>query len=112
MNSLVQIAAGVQRKTPFYAEENSATVAQALVDKNGHVMQPVYSASAAQAAVTPGNTNSEIGGLTIGATYSQAEVTALRDKCEELADDLRNTVALTNALRLALVNAGLIKGAA
>lgn len=39
--------------------------------------------------VTLGNTNSEIGGLTISAAYSQAEVTALRDKCEELADDLR-----------------------
>lgn len=37
----------------------------------------------------PGNTDGEIGGLTISAGYSQSEVTALRDKCEELADDLR-----------------------
>lgn len=36
-----------------------------------------------------GNTNNEIGGLTISAVYDQAEVTALRDKTEELADDVR-----------------------
>lgn len=36
-----------------------------------------------------GNTDSEIGALTISGSYSQAEVTALRDKCEELADDVR-----------------------
>lgn len=41
------------------------------------------------AFVTTGNADAEIGGLTIGATYSQAEVQALRDKCEELADDVR-----------------------
>jgi len=40
-------------------------------------------------AVTLGNTNGEIGGLTISGSYSQAEVTALRDKVEELADDVR-----------------------
>ncbi len=44
---------------------------------------------------TLGNTNAEIGGLTIGATYSQTEVQALRDKSEELADDVR---ALASAL--------------
>lgn len=37
----------------------------------------------------PGNANAEIGGLTIGGTYSQSEVQALRDKTEELADDFR-----------------------
>ena len=47
-----------------------------------------------------GNTNNEIGGLTIGASYSQAEVTALRDKAEELADDVR---ALMTALQDAKV---------
>jgi len=41
------------------------------------------------APLTIGNANSEIGGLTISASYAQAEVTALRDKCEELADDVR-----------------------
>lgn len=51
--------------------------------------------------VTFGNTNGEIGGLTISAGYVQAEVVALRDKCEELADDCRN-------LRAALATLGLI----
>lgn len=51
--------------------------------------------------VTFGNTNGEIGGLTISAAYNQGEVTALRDKCEELADDCRN-------LKAALVTLGLI----
>ena len=52
-------------------------------------------------AITLGNTDGEIGGLTIGGTYSQSEVQALRAKCEELADDVR-------ALVLALQNAGII----
>lgn len=38
---------------------------------------------------TLGNTDAEISGLTIGATYSQSEVQALRTKLEELADDVR-----------------------
>lgn len=44
---------------------------------------------------TLGNTDSEIGSLTIGGTYNQAEIQALRTKCEELADDVR---ALATAL--------------
>jgi len=39
---------------------------------------------------TPGNTDNEIGGLTFSSTVTQAECEALRDKCEELADDVRN----------------------
>lgn len=46
----------------------------------------------ATATFTPGNTDNEIGGLAISAAYSQAEVQALRDKCEELADDVRSLV--------------------
>ena len=69
-------------------------------------------AAAAQAAVTLGNTNNEIGGLTISVGYSQAEVQALRDKCEELADDVRNLSTLVHALRTALINANIIKGSA
>ena len=52
-------------------------------------------------AVSLGNTDNEIGGLTISATYSQAEMQVLRDKCEELADDVR-------ALKAALSGYGLI----
>lgn len=73
------------------------------------IVQPAH---ADQAAVTLGNNNNEIGGLTISAAYDQAEVTALRDKAEELADDVRALSVLLHAIRTALVNAGLIKGAA
>jgi hypothetical protein len=73
------------------------------------VTQP---ASADQAIVTLGNANGEIGGLTISAAYSDTEVIALRDKCEELADDVRALSTLVHSLRTALVNLGAIKGAA
>ena len=73
------------------------------------VIQP---AAAGQAATVMGNADNEIGGLTIGGTYTQAEVVALRDRCEELADDVRALHTLVHALRTALVNAGIIKGAA
>lgn len=36
-----------------------------------------------------GNANSEISALTFSSTPTQAEAEALRDKCEELADDVR-----------------------
>ena len=73
------------------------------------VVQP---SGAGQAAVTLGNTDNEIGGLTIGAAYSQAEIQALRDKCEELADDVRALSTLVLALRTGLVAAGVVKGGA
>jgi hypothetical protein len=73
------------------------------------VTQP---AGAGPAAVTLGNTDNAIGGLSIGAACSQAEVQALRDKCEELADDVRALSALVHALRGALVAVGVIKGGA
>jgi len=69
-------------------------------------------ANASQAAVTLGNTDNEIGGLTLSLMYSQAEVQSLRDKCEELADDVRNLSTLVHALRTALINALVIKGSA
>ena len=47
--------------------------------------------------MTLGNTDNAIGGLSIGATYSQAEVQALRDKCEQLADDVRALSTLIHA---------------
>lgn len=46
------------------------------------------------------------------ASPTQAEVQALRDKCEELADDVRALSVLVHALRTALVTEGLIKGGA
>jgi hypothetical protein len=73
------------------------------------VTQP---AGAAQAAVTLGNADGEIGGLTISETPTQAEVQALRDACEELADDVRAWSALVHSLREALVPVGVVKGGA
>jgi len=73
------------------------------------VVQP---SGAAQAAVTLGNTDGEIGGLTVSASPTQAEVQALRDKAEELADDVRALSTLVHALRGALVAVGVVKGGA
>ena len=73
------------------------------------VTQP---AGADQAAVTLGNTDGEIAGLGISDPPTQAEVQALRDACEELADDVRALAALVHALRGALVAVGVIKGGA
>ena len=74
---------------------------------------PVVRPSGAdQAAVTLGNTDGEIGGLTISEPPTQAEVQAMRDACEELADDVRALATLAHALRGALVAVGVVKGGA
>ena len=64
------------------------------------VVQP---SGADQAAVTLGNTDGEIGGLSISDPPTQAEVQALRDKCEQLMDDVQALSTLVRALRGALV---------
>lgn len=70
----------------------------------------VYDGSAWRSFIKPqttpptvlhGNVDGVIGALTIGSTYSQAQVQALRDACETLADDVRS-------LRAALVTLGLV----
>jgi hypothetical protein len=49
-----------------------------------YVVTPILQPSGTdQAAVTLGNTDGEIGGLTISDPPTQAEVQALRDACEE-----------------------------
>jgi hypothetical protein len=73
------------------------------------VMQP---SAADQAAVTMGNTDGAIGGLTISDPPTQAEVQALRGKAEELADNMRALSTLVHALREALVAMGVVKGGA
>jgi hypothetical protein len=73
------------------------------------VTQP---AGASQAAVTLTNTDGVIGGLTISDPPTQAEVQALRDACEELADDVRALETLVHAMRAALVAVGVLKGSA
>jgi len=49
---------------------------------------------------------------TVSLPPTQAEVQALRDKCEELADDVRALSMLVHALRAALVAVGVVKGGA
>jgi hypothetical protein len=78
--------------------------------KRAHVAPVTQPAGADQAAVTLGNGDGEIAGFAISDPPTQAEVQALRDKCEELADDLRALSVLVHALRTALVAVGLIKG--
>lgn len=73
------------------------------------VVQP---ANANQAAVTLGNTDGEISALTFSASPTQAECEALRDKAEELADDVRALSTLLHQIRSDLVTIGVIKGAA
>ena len=48
--------------------------------------------------------------LTLSRPPTQAEVPALRDKCEELADDVRALGTLVHALWGALVAVGVVKG--
>jgi hypothetical protein len=62
--------------------------------------------------VALGNADGEIGGLTISDPPTQAEVQALRDNTEALADDVRALSALVHALREALVSVGVVKGGA
>ena len=68
---------------------------------NSSVLGFFGAAPVTKTTVTLGNTDNEIGGLTLSESYSQAEVQALRDKCEELADDVR-------ALKAALSSYGLV----
>lgn len=65
---------------------------------------------ASQAAVTLGNVDGAIGGLAIGAAYSQAEMQALRNACETLADDVRALSTLVHALRSAGIATRMMKG--
>jgi hypothetical protein len=67
---------------------------------------------AGQAAVAIGTVDGAIGGLAIGASYSQTEVQALRNACETLADDVRGLSVLVHAIRSSLMVQGLMKGEA
>jgi hypothetical protein len=93
-----------------YIEDEAVISVFTTAWSNGIALAEI--ANANQAAVTLGNADGEIGSLAIGAGYTQAEVVALRDKCEELADDVRALSTLVHALRTALIATGQIKGAA
>jgi hypothetical protein len=67
---------------------------------------------AGQAAAALANFDGAIGGLTISDPPTQFEIQGLRDKCEELPDDVRALSTLVHSLRTALVTSGMIKGAA
>ena len=76
-----------------------------------YVAAPIVQPSGVdQAAVTLGNVDGEIAALTISDPPTRAEVQALRDKCEELAADVRALATLVHALRGALVAVGVVKG--
>lgn len=80
-------------------------------DDEGAEIVLQQTSGAGQAAVTLGNEDGDIGGLTISASYDQTEVQALRDACETLADDVRNLSVLIHAVRSSLVDQGFMKGA-
>jgi len=75
---------------------------------NGDGRTPTYGAGAGVNVdwVSCGRTAWAVG----GAPPTQAEVQALRDKCEELADDVRALSTLVHALRGALVEVEVVKG--
>lgn len=83
-----------------------------IKDNNGKTIVLQQIASADQAAPTLGNANGAIGGLTISNPPTQAEVQALRNACETLADDLRAMNTQLQAYKYVLDTAGLSKGSA
>jgi len=58
--------------------------------------------------LTKVNAANDIGGLPIGAAYNQAEVQALRDRCETLASDLRILTNFVNSMMDDLQGVGLL----
>jgi len=55
-----------------------------------------------------GNTDGEFADLSFSATPTQAECNALRDKCEELADDVRSIHTTLNELIASLSARGIV----
>lgn len=81
------------------AQTDGTTIGELATDKAGfHGEAVVQRAGAAQAAVSTAS-------LTVGGSYSQSEVQALATRCAALT-------TLVNELRAALVEKGVIKGAA
>lgn len=74
------------------------------------VVQPAAAGQAALAAMAPAD--NFISGLTISNPPTQADVQAFRNACETLRDTVAANWTLLDAIRTALVNAGLMKGAA
>jgi hypothetical protein len=64
----------------------------------------VQRAGAAQAAVVATSTD--------GVAAAAADLAALKAEAEKIGDDVRATITLANELRAALVQKGIIKGAA
>jgi hypothetical protein len=91
------------------------------------VVQPAAAAQAAAAAQTQdaltdstgGSASTTLAAITAGAAYAQADLTAIKNAIASLAaqlakikTDVTNVKTLQDATRTALVNTGLIKGAA
>jgi hypothetical protein len=107
---ILNVAQGtLKRHAEGYSWESVVGTAGGKIGFYG--VTPVTQPSGAdQASLTLGNVDGAIGGLTISDPPTQAEVQALRDKCEELADDVRSLSTLVHALRGALVTVGVLRG--
>ena len=97
--TLVALAVDKLTVAPLPSQDDGVSVTTTAAEKLGfHNATPVVQrASAAQAVVS---TNA----LSVNATYSQAEVTAIATRASALT-------TLVNELRAAMVEKGLIKGA-
>lgn len=75
-------------------------VANVPVTTQGQQLEDLpLSSSLADLAPASLPANGVVGSLSIGATYSQAEVQALRDECENLRDALSDTIDAFNAFK-------------
>ena len=74
------------------------------------IVQPAAAGQVALAAMAP--LDNVISGLTISNPPTQAEMQALRTQCEVLRDTVALIWTLSDSMRTAMVNAGLMKGAA
>jgi hypothetical protein len=108
---ILNVTQGTLKRHAGYSWESVIGTAGGKVGFWG-VAPTTQPSGAGQAAAALANTDGAIGGLAISDPPTQLEVQALRDKCEELADDVRALSTLVHALRTALVTSGLITGSA
>ena len=123
----LQDAANVVAGTTTGAKIGTATTQKIGFWNTTPVVQPAGAAQAAAAAQgqqtltdsTGGSASTTLAAITAGAAYAQADMTAAKNAIASLAaqlalikTDVTNIKTLEDAIRTALVNTGLIKGAA